>query len=100
MTPKNKERIQRLERQNKELKAQLIHAAKFAYEGIGTASMAKMMASGVVLELTALGGRAFFDPVCIRDGLSEKTIAAIREDLERSQSGMIGECKIASAKEI
>jgi len=43
-----------------------------------------MMASGVVLQLTALGGRELIPPVVIRDGLWPETIAALQEDLRRS----------------
>ena len=42
------------------------------------------MASGVILELTALGGKEIIPPVMIRDGLSQATIKAIQNDLCRS----------------
>ena len=42
------------------------------------------MASGVVLTLTVLGGRKLFEPVLIRDGLSEALITTLRADLARS----------------
>ena len=41
------------------------------------------MASGVILQLTVLGGRAL-PAVCIRDGLSRESIIALSADIERS----------------
>lgn len=43
-----------------------------------------LMGSGVLLQLTALGGREIMKPIVIRDGLSAETIAAIRNDIIRS----------------
>ena len=42
------------------------------------------MSSGVLLELTGIGGKEFILPVMILDGLSKKTIDAIKEDIKRS----------------
>jgi hypothetical protein len=75
---------QQLERQILELESQLAHRYRFAELEIDKASTAKMMASGVLLQLTALGGREIINPVVIRDGLSPETIAAIKADLHRS----------------
>lgn len=43
-----------------------------------------MMGGGVVLELTALGGKLQISPVLIRDGLSKDTILCLQKDLMRS----------------
>jgi len=75
---------QQLERQILELESQLAHRYAYAQSEIDKASTAKMMASGVLLQLTALGGREIISPVVIRDGLSPETIAAIKADLHRS----------------
>jgi hypothetical protein len=67
-----------------ELEAQLVHVYHFADQALVKAGNAHMMGSGVILQLTALGGREICKPVCIRDGLSDATIAALRADLARS----------------
>lgn len=73
-----------LERQVKELKAQLAGSYKYAHDKVGDAGERQMMASGVMIELTALGGREIINPIVIRDGLSPETIQAIRDDIIRS----------------
>lgn len=65
-----------------ELKAQLASAYHFADAELHKAG--GLMGSGVLLRLTALGGREIIQPVVIRDGLSPATIAAIRADIVRS----------------
>ena len=42
------------------------------------------MSSGVLLQFTGVGGKELVNPVMIRDGLSDATIAAIKADLQRS----------------
>ena len=74
---------QELEGQIKELKSQLVHQYHFASVGIQKAGK-EFTASAVILELTALGGRKLVEPVAIKDGLSEESIAALLKDLERS----------------
>lgn len=73
-----------LQREVKELKAQLVHQYHFASATIAKADIDHLMGSGVLLELSALGGRAIIEPVVIRDGLSADTIAALQRDLARS----------------
>lgn len=73
-----------LQRKVAELEAQLAHTYHFADVELDKAGLAKMTGSGVVLSLTALGGREIISPVCIRDGLSDETIDAIRNDIKRS----------------
>lgn len=75
---------QQLERQILELESQLAHRYAFAQSNIDKASTDKMMASGVLLQLTAIGGRELINPVVIKDGLSKATIEAIKADLHRS----------------
>lgn len=81
--PVKKTRAQ-LERQVLELESQLAHRYEFARLEIDRAGTAKMMASGVLLQLTAVGGKEIINPVMIKDGLSDETIAAIKADLTRS----------------
>lgn len=73
-----------LERRNKELTAQLASTYHFADANLKQAEFPKLMASGVMIELTALGGRELIHPVVIRGGLSPETIACLREDIARS----------------
>lgn len=73
-----------LERRIKELEAQLVHRYAFGAQTIDKASMSKLMGSGVILTLTALGGKAIIEPVCIKDGLSDETINALKVDFRRS----------------
>jgi hypothetical protein len=73
-----------LQRKVKELEAQLVHQYHFATAEIGKASIQKTFGSAVILELTFLGGRKVCEPVAIKDGLSDETIAAIKADLKRS----------------
>lgn len=73
-----------LARQVLELTAQLAHVYQFANTEIHRAGVAHRMASGVLLQLTAIGGKEIINPVMIKDGLSDETIAAIRGDLKRS----------------
>lgn len=73
-----------LERQVMELKGQLAASYSFAAKEIGKASTDHLMASGVLMQLNALGGRELIKPVVIRDGLSLETIEALKKDLARS----------------
>ena len=73
-----------LERKVFELEAQLVHQPHFADANIHKASTERLMGSGVILQLTALGGRKIVDPVLIKDGLSPATIESIKADLRRT----------------
>lgn len=79
-----KKTVKDFKREIVELRAQLAHAYHFASIGIDKAGTRNMMASGVLVHLTALGGREIIDPVVIKDGLSDDTIKAIKADMVRS----------------
>jgi len=81
--PAKKTRAQ-LVRQVLELESQLAHRYAFAAVELHRAGTASRMASGVLLQLSAIGGKEIINPVMIKDGLSDATIAAIRADLDRS----------------
>lgn len=72
-----------LQRQIKELHGQLACSYHFAAAELHKAGDS-LKASGVLLELHALGGRQLITPVVISDGLSADTIAALRRDIARS----------------
>lgn len=80
----NKPTVEQLQREVMELKAQRATAYTCASTAIEKAGVKHKMASGVLLQLTAVGGAEIIPPVMIRDGLSVETIDAIRADLKRS----------------
>lgn len=73
-----------LERKVRELEAQLAHQYHFASRTIDKAGIKSLTGSGVIISLVTLGGREIIEPVCIRDGLSPETIAALKADFARS----------------
>jgi hypothetical protein len=77
-------RIATLERQAKENLSGQVHNYHFADSALNKAGTDSLIGSGVILELTVLGGRKICSPVLIRDGLSAELIAALRADLVRS----------------
>lgn len=80
-TPKTRAQ---LKREILELKSQLAHVYHFADHTLNKAGGKYMMGSGVLLQLTAIGGEEIINPIMIKDGLSEETIAAIRADIIKS----------------
>lgn len=78
------EKLDKLIRQNEELKAQLVHQYHFASKELDKLGTDRMMASSVILSLKSLGGLKTCGPVAIRNGLSKETIEAIKADLKRS----------------
>lgn len=85
-TPVKKSKLTRQDMEQKihDLESQLIYRCHFASQYVGKADTKRFMGSGVILSLTALGGKEIFEPVLIRDGLSDETIAALKADLARS----------------
>ena len=81
--PKEPTRAQ-LERRILELSSQLAHVYHFAEAQINKTSTDHCMGSGVLLQLSFIGGKEAFQPVMIKDGLSKETIAAIKHDMRRS----------------
>lgn len=73
-----------LKRKILELEGSIASSYYYAHGEVAKASTDHMMASGVVVSITALGGRQVMRPVVIRDGLSPETVAAIQRDLQRS----------------
>lgn len=75
---------QELERKIFDLESQLVHRCHFASRSIDKAGTKHLIGSGVIISLVVLGGREIIEPLCIRDGLSDETIAAIKADIARS----------------
>lgn len=84
MEKKKKATKSDLRRKITELESQLSHAYYSADVGLDKAGQKHFMGSGIVMTLTGLGGKELVPPVCIKDGLSQETIDAIRADLRRS----------------
>lgn len=84
MKPTKAQRIIDLERRLQEAIAGQAHTYYFADTSLDKASAKHLTASGVVITLTVLGGRKICEPVLIRDGLSNETIAALKADIVRS----------------
>ena len=84
MKPNTAKRMADLERQLTEAKAAQVHNYHFADANVGKAVTEKMMGSGVILTITALGGREIVEPVMILNGLSQETVAALRADFRRA----------------
>ena len=79
-----RQRIAELERRLTEAKAELAHVYHFASANLHNASTEHLTGSGVILTLTALGGRVICDPVMIRNGLSMEAVNALKADMVRS----------------
>jgi hypothetical protein len=77
-------RIAELERKLQEALAGQVHVYHHACRNIAKAGAAHMDASGVVITLTALGGRQIVAPTLILGGLSDASIAALKADFVRS----------------
>jgi hypothetical protein len=82
-----------LVRQNMELIAGIAVVGKHALSCLtkeakriakGSDLVTSRPASGVLLQLTAVGGEDIIPPIMIRDGLSLETIDALRREIQRS----------------
>lgn len=88
MKRKTKTKAQ-LERQVKELEAQLAHSYHFASQELFAMSKRDYRASAVIVEVTGLGGAQILRAVAIRDGLSKETITALHNDVARSYASAV-----------
>ena len=95
-TTRKRETVTQLRQKLIDALAGQVHTLHFADGAIGKASIDRMTASGVVITITALGGREIVAPTMIRDGLSNETIAALRADFRRAYKSAI-ELKPAGA---
>lgn len=84
MTAKRQKTRADLERENAELRAQMTSTYVFAAKDLTKTGTDTLMGSGVLVRLTALGGRDLVPPFVIRDGLHPDTIGALRADVVRS----------------
>ena len=72
------------QRQAMENLAGQAHIYHFADKALARTSEDVMKCSGVIITITALGGKTLIEPVLIRDGLSKDTIEALRAELRKS----------------
>lgn len=80
---------EQLRRKVLELEAQLAHVYHVADKNLGAMGTEAFMGSGVLVQLTALGGREIIPPVVVKNGLSQATIDALRRDLVRSYENTV-----------
>ena len=66
-----------------------LHTLRAAYHALLKTNKDSLMASGVIVTLTALGGREIVPPFMVADGLSDDTIAALRRDIAETQKDTI-----------
>jgi len=85
---KDKKKVTHKETKRKLLEAQAstVLSHVFATTDIEKCSEEKLTGSGVVLQLSGIGGKDIINPILIRDGLSNETIEAIKKDLKRSHN--------------
>lgn len=80
----NRKTRKQLKRELLEAHASTVLAHKFAHDTIKKCSTDSLMGSGVVIQLTGIGGKELMPTVLVRDGLSNETIEAIKRDIKRS----------------
>ena len=88
-TEQQQDLIAKLERENMELKAQLVFRHHFASRELDKFTIDRMTGSCVIVSMVALGGKTKMDPIAIRDGLSDETIASLKKDIQRSYDSAV-----------
>lgn len=81
--------LETLKRKNMELEAQLAHVYHFVTVQIDRAGGDRMMGSGVLVQLSFLGGKEVCPPFVIKNGLSDETIRAIKKQCQESYASAI-----------
>ena len=84
MTKKPKETKAMLRRRILELESQMAFTFVMALNGIKQATESRYMASGILLQLTAIGGKEIIPPTMIKDGFKPETIEAIAAEIQKS----------------
>lgn len=79
---KLKDRIAELERKLFEAKAQYASTLGAAFDAMPKAS--DYMGSGVIVQISALGGKEIAPAFLIRDGLSAASVRSLQDDISRS----------------
>jgi len=72
--------LAKAERTAFELRAQLASRLGAAFDAAPKTGRDPFMGSGVILQISAIGGAVVLPPVMIRDGLSPETIKALQDD--------------------
>lgn len=78
-----------LEARVADLEAQLSSTYHFADAYLKNVTHPKLLASGVLVRMTYLGGKEAVTPFVVRGGLSEETVSALRRDIARSYAESI-----------
>jgi hypothetical protein len=84
MVKKPKPTRKQLERKLLEMEAQLASSYHFSSVTLKEFTYPKLMASGVLLQLSTLGNTKSMVPVVIRGGLSQETVNGLLKDMNRS----------------
>jgi hypothetical protein len=83
-TKQLEQQVKQLEQKLLEAKSQQASVYHTAARDLKKASVDHMMASGVIITITKIGGEKICEPFMIRDGLSHETISAMTDDMIRS----------------
>jgi len=78
------EEIKALRAEVRMFKAQDVMSIYSAIRDVKKLTQDRYMASGVIVQITNLTGKELVEPVLIQDGLSDDTIAALTDDLNRT----------------
>lgn len=76
------QKIAKLQAELRAYKAEDVYTMRLAYDELAKLTKSRFMASGLILHITDPGGREVLQPVMIKDGFSDSTIAAIQADLK------------------
>lgn len=72
------EKNKKLELTIKALKAQMVHNNHFSFIDIDKASERNILGSAVIISITDLEGSNIIEPTAIKDGLTDRTIKALK----------------------
>jgi hypothetical protein len=67
-----------------EMKAQMAHIYHFASDALLKLGRDKLTGSGLIVQITCLGGKEGCTPFCVSDGFSDTTINALLDDIQYS----------------
>lgn len=84
MKKTSKEIIEKQSRKILELESQLASTYHLASVEIKNASEERLIGSGVLVQLTGIGGKNIVMPFLIRDGLNKNTIDALKAEMIKS----------------
>lgn len=72
-----------------QLEASKLSRLKESHTALAATTKDKYMASGLIIQISDLGGKSIVEPTVILDGLSTELINALRADIKESQKHLI-----------